>query len=310
VISSARGANELQVSTGVGDSGSGLATPVARNDSATVLEDSGAAVINVLGNDTVGADPVPAGSLITIVTLPLKGTAVAANGTVTYTPAANASGGDSFSYTVTVGALVSNVANVGISITAANDPPVAVNDAFNAVLNQTITLPVLANDLDLDGTAGMTVGVLNPVAPAGATVTNLGTAVSFQATAAGTYTFTYQPRDAAGALSANTGTVTVIVAGQETITIAQAEYRRGQGRLRLSGTVSPVTNPPQRLEVRWANGSNTISIVATPVADAVGNWAIDIRNAAGIQNPDNSGATSVRVTSPGGGTATVGISFR
>jgi hypothetical protein len=315
VRSSARGANEFQVSTGVGDTGSGTATPVARNDSAKVVEDSGANTINVLINDTVGTIPVPGSSLVTIVTPPLKGAAVVFTDTdsinkVRYTPALNASGGDSFRYNVDVGGLVSNVANVGINITADNDPPVAVNDTFNAVLNVSITLPVLANDLDVDGTAGMTVGVLNPVTPATATVTNLGNAVSFLATAAGTYTFTYQPRDAAGTLSANTATVTVIVAGQETVQITLAEYRRNQGRLRLTGTVAPVANPPQRMEVRWANGTNTISIVATPVADAAGNWAVDIRGATGIQNPDNSGATQVRVTSPGGGAATANIAFR
>jgi hypothetical protein len=310
VASSALGVNEMQVSTGVGSSGPGATVPVAANDSVTVAEDSGATLINVLANDTIGGNPIPAGSIVTLVAQALRGTAVVnVGGTISYTPNANANGNDSFTYAVSVNGISSNVANVAVTVTPVNDPPVAVNDSFTGFAGQTVTLPVLANDLDVDGPADI-VAVTNLTQPVGATVTAAGGAVSFLAATAGTYTFTYRAQDAAGAISANSATVTVVVAATETVNITLSEYRRNQGRLRLTGTVTPVTNPPQRLEVRWANGTNTISVVATPVADALGNWAVDIRNATGIQNPDNSSATQVRVTSPGGGSRTAAITFR
>jgi hypothetical protein len=312
VTSSARGANEFQVSTGVGGTGPGATVPSAVNDSKTVAEDSGTSVIRVLDNDTVGGGPIPAGSIVSLTALPRLGSAlVDVDGTIRYTPNLNANGLDSLTYTVAVNGLVSNVASVTVTITPVNDPPVAVNDSFSAVANAQVSLPVLANDLDVDGAADLvTAANLTQPVPSTAVAAVVGNAISFIATAAGTYTFTYKPRDAAGAVSANTATVTVIVGASETVTITLAEYRRNQGRLRITGTVSPATNPPQRLEIRWANGTNTVSVVATPVADAVGNWAIDIRGATGIQNPDGTGATQVRVTAPAGGNATRPIAFR
>jgi hypothetical protein len=307
VTSSASGANELQVSTGVGGTGPGQTVPTAVNDAVTVAEDSGAQTIQVLGNDTFGGQAIPVGSVVTLASLPRLGTASAnADGTVRYTPNANANGSDSFTYTVAVNGLVSNAANVAVTITPANDPPVALNDSFNAFVNVAVPLAVLANDTDVDGAADLVaIDSLTAPTPAGATATVAGNAVSFLATTPGTYTFTYRAKDATGATSANTATVTVNVAGGETITVSRAEFRSGGARLRIEGTISPVTTPPQRLEVRWANGSNTVSVVATPVADAAGLWAVDLRGVTGIQDPRNSNATQVVVTSPAGGSSPV-----
>ncbi len=110
--------------TGVNDA------PVAVNDTASTAEET-AVSGNVLGNDT----DVDTGTTLTatLVASPAHGAVTLnADGSFTYTPAANFSGTDSFTYTASDGTAVSNVATVTITVTAVNDAPVAVNDAATA----------------------------------------------------------------------------------------------------------------------------------------------------------------------------------
>ena len=71
-------------------------------------------------------------------------------GVVTYTPAANYKGPDSFTYKVkdNTGAY-SNVATVSINV---NVPPLAVSDTVTTYKNNPVVINVLANDSDSDGT--------------------------------------------------------------------------------------------------------------------------------------------------------------
>jgi hypothetical protein len=304
VTSSARGANVFNVRTSTGSSGAGTTVPTAVNDAFLVQEDTLGNILAIVDNDTSGGLPIPAGFTVILTALPQKGQAqVNADGTVSYTPNPNVNGADSFAYTVTTSGIVSNQASVTVSIAPVNDAPVAFNETLNAFAGLTAALPVLANDTDVDGQADITavanVSAVTTISGTGtATAGASGKLVNFTATAAGTYTFTYKAQDLGGALS-NTATATVVVAAAETITVTLADFRsNSSGRLRFTGTITPVTNPPQRLEIRWNNGSNTVSIVATPVADALGNWLVDIRPAQGIQDPRNSGATQYKVTGP------------
>lgn len=79
---------------------------------------------------------------------------IAADGSYTYTPPTNFNGTDSVNYTVTDGEF-SDVGTLTINVAPANDAPVAVDDAVNAVedtvLNSAIDLD--ANDYDIDGDA-------------------------------------------------------------------------------------------------------------------------------------------------------------
>src|SRR5207249_2120004 len=74
----------------------------------------------------------------------------------TYTPAPNYDGGDSFTYKANDGALDSNVATVAITVTAVNDPPVAVNDAFTTAEDTAVSGNVLTNDTDVDAGTTLT----------------------------------------------------------------------------------------------------------------------------------------------------------
>src|SRR3954447_322130 len=96
--------------------------PVAGADTLSVLEDSGTTTIAVLANDR--DDPTQT-LTVTGVTSPGHGVAaVIAGGTaVTYAPAADYFGSDSFTYTVSDGHGASAVGVVSISVTGVNDAP-------------------------------------------------------------------------------------------------------------------------------------------------------------------------------------------
>ena len=96
--------------------------PTAVDDSATIAEDSGANTINVLANDSdVDGDALA----VTAVTQGAHGS-VANNGTsVSYTPAHDFFGSDSFTYTIGDGNGGTDTATVHVTVTNVNDPPVA-----------------------------------------------------------------------------------------------------------------------------------------------------------------------------------------
>ncbi len=137
--------------------------PVANDDSDTVAED-GSVAINILGND-IDLDGTLDPSRIQItgtasagdpLVVPGEGTWTinTATGEITFTPEADYTGPvTDISYTVEDNSgAVSNPATVSVSITAVNDIPVAVADSDTVFEDSLITIDVLANDSDLDGT--------------------------------------------------------------------------------------------------------------------------------------------------------------
>jgi hypothetical protein len=290
------GTNDYQVTSTLNTTPSAT-KPLAVNDAVTTNEDT-PVTIAVLANDTVNGGPIPAGSTVTITAVPQLGTAVVnADGTIGYTPNLNASGADGLSYTVTVAGQTSTAASVTITITPVNDVPTAVNDTTQAVVNVSTTINLLTNDTDPDGQADLaTVQIVTPPA-AGATATVVaGTGnVTFTATVAGVYTFTYRAVDRAGALSANTATVTVTVAGAEAIQNMTATYRLGQARWIVSGTDTLPAG--QTITIAYANGTASGTVIGTAVVGANGSWLLDLRGVTGNLNPRNVGATQVRATS-------------
>jgi VCBS repeat-containing protein len=130
-------------------------TPVAVSDAYTTSEDTPLTVAapGVLANDTdADGDPLVA----TMLVAPTNGTvALAPNGALVYTPNANFNGTDSFTYTATDGIATSAPATVTITVTAVNDAPVAIPDAYAATEDTPLIVNaatgVLANDTDVDG---------------------------------------------------------------------------------------------------------------------------------------------------------------
>ncbi|WBA17510.1 VCBS domain-containing protein [Salinivibrio kushneri] len=92
--------------------------PMATDDTATGLEDSGAIVIDVLANDI---DPDGGTLTITNATVPAEqGTVDIVNGKLEFTPASNFNGEATLSYTVSDG-VTTDTANATVTIEAVND---------------------------------------------------------------------------------------------------------------------------------------------------------------------------------------------
>jgi len=164
--------------------------PVALDDSATAAEDSAAAAIDVLANDT-DADAGP--KTISTVTQPANGTVVATGGTagartgLTYQPDANycndppGTTPDTFTYELNGG----STATVSVTVTCADDPPVAVNDSDTVAEDAAATaISVLSNDTDIDAGPMTITSVTQPAN---------GTVVATGGTAGARTGLTYEP---------------------------------------------------------------------------------------------------------------------
>src|SRR5204862_209775 len=112
--------------------------PVAINDSYTTAEDTtlNVAAAGVLANDTdMDGDALNA----VLASQPTHGTlTLNSNGSFSYTPAANYNGPDSFTYKANDGQADSGIATVSITITGANDAPVALNDTYTTAEDTTL----------------------------------------------------------------------------------------------------------------------------------------------------------------------------
>ncbi|MFY8282904.1 tandem-95 repeat protein [Pseudoalteromonas sp. SSMSWG5] len=125
--------------------------PIALGDEITTDEDM-AVEIDVVANDKdIDSNDAIDLSTLEVVTLPENGDAKVSNELIIYTPKANFSGSDSFTYRIAdkAGAF-SKSATVLITIGEINDAPVASADTFE--LNEDIPtiLSILDNDVDVD----------------------------------------------------------------------------------------------------------------------------------------------------------------
>src|SRR5262249_45611558 len=120
--------------------------PVAVNDTATTPEDT-AVTIPVLANDT-DVD----GDVLTITAAPTTNGTVSVVGTnLLFLPATNFNGSVPLNSTISDGQGGTASAVVTVTVTPVNDPPVAANDTAATPEDTAVTIPVLANDSDVDG---------------------------------------------------------------------------------------------------------------------------------------------------------------
>jgi DNA/RNA endonuclease G (NUC1) len=124
-------------------------TPAAAADVTTTDEDA-AATVNVLANDSdIDGD----GLSVTAVTQGAHGAVTNQGGSVTYTPAPNFNGADTFTYTVSDSHGGSASATVTVTVAPVNDAPVAVADSASTDEDTPVVIDVRANDADVDGDA-------------------------------------------------------------------------------------------------------------------------------------------------------------
>lgn len=205
--------------------------PVAVNDSRTINEDTNA-VFNVVANDTDVDGQVVASTVdLDIATPGIQSSlsvpegefAVDSDGVVTFVPLTNFFGSVTISYTVNDNeGATSDPATITITVNAVNDPPIANNDVENTSQNVPVTINILANDIDVDGTINPVTVDLLPSTPAVADKTRTVASGTYSVDNAGVVTFTpvasfsgtssitYTVKDNLGATS-NAATISVLV---------------------------------------------------------------------------------------------------
>jgi len=156
--------------------GAPVARPTAVADSYATSEDTPLHVpmYGVLTNDS----PAPPAVQAMYGTRPGKGSlTLNADGSFDYTPNANASGADSFTYRAIDGTVLSDEALVTIDIAPVNDVPVALDDFYYVTMNSSSTVTsgafivappgVLQNDTDVDAAGPLTAANIGALQNAG-----------------------------------------------------------------------------------------------------------------------------------------------
>lgn len=141
--------------------------PVLVNDAITVSEDS-TTNIPALANDS----DVDGDVLVLISVSTTNGTATLTGTNVVYTPALNFHGTNVLTYQASDGA-VTNSATITVIVAPVNDAPLLVNDFMLVYDQSTNTIPVLANDSDVDGDLLTLVSVLTTNGVAGVVSSNV-----------------------------------------------------------------------------------------------------------------------------------------
>jgi len=211
-------------------------TPSATAQSVSGNEDA-AQSITLAGSD-------PEGSSLTyaLASNPSHGSASLSGNTVTYTPAANYNGTDSFTFTVSDGAATSSAATVSITINAVNDTPSATAQSVSG--NEDAAQSITLAGSDPEGSS-LTYALASNPSHGSASLS--GNTVTYTPTADynGSDSFTFTVSDGAATSSAATVSITVTavndtptataqsVSGNEdaaqAITLAGGRPRRGHG---------------------------------------------------------------------------------
>lgn len=174
--------------------------PIAMGQSLTTLEDI-ALAITLTGTDVEGSALTG-----TIVTPPAHGTLSGGGANLVYTPTANYSGPDSFTFKVNDGSVDSAPATVSITVNPVNDGPVANPQSLTTAYNTPVAVTLAGSDADGDA---LTFSVVS--SPANGTLSGvLPNLVYTPATGStGTVSLTFKVSD--GALESATTTVTITV---------------------------------------------------------------------------------------------------
>jgi VCBS repeat-containing protein len=288
--------------------------PVAAGDAFSTAEDT---VLTVPAPGVLGNDTDPDGNPLTaaVVTGPGHGTlSLNANGTFTYTPAADFAGSDTFTYRASDGTLTSNVATVTITVTATNDAPTAAADIYDTPEDTALTIAapgVLGNDSDPDSST-LTAAVVT--GPGHGTLTlNANGAFTYTPAANfnGTDTFTYRASD--GSLTSDPATVTITVTAVNdaptlavapggacgsndrsgTINLAVGDVDGGTLTLSVASNSNPALVPNGN--VVFASSDTSHTMTATTVAGGTGTAILTVKVS------DGQATATVTVTVRAGG---------
>ncbi|BBO82779.1 hypothetical protein DSCO28_33450 [Desulfosarcina ovata subsp. sediminis] len=258
--------------------------PDAIDDTFSVSEDSADNVLDVLDGDI---DPDDGDTMtITAVGSTDNGGSVTNNGTnITYTPAADFTGTETFTYTIEDSQHITDTATVTVTVGNVNDAPVASDDSYVVTQNTTNnSLPVLGNDSDTENDTLTITGVSTPAH--GSARTDDGVTVTY--TPENDYTgddsFTYTINDGNGGTDTATVSITVeplnhtpeftsepctgAVVDQEAVYRISAEDVEGD-EITITGDI------PSWLTL-IDNGDGTAYLYGTPSSEDVGEHAVSL----------------------------------
>ena len=265
-------------------------TPVANAQAVTTAEDSPRA-ITLSGNDIDG-DSLTYG----VVAAPAHGTVTGTAPNVTYTPAANYSGSDSFTFKVNDGKADSGAAAVTITVTPVNDPPMADPQSVTTARNTAKAITLTGSDVDGDA---LTYSVVTP--PVHGSLTGTPPAVTYTPAANynGSDSFTFKVND--GAVDSNVATVTITVqppvnqapivnAGPDQVAVLSKS-------LTLNGSATDDGLPNGVLTIAWskvsgpgtAQFSSPNKAVTTVTFNRIGNYTLRLRatDGGGLSSSDD-----------------------
>jgi hypothetical protein len=186
--------------------------PVATAKSIATSEDLAVAVV-LAGSDLEG-DSLS----YEVTTAPTKGTLAGTPPNLSYRPAANVSGSDSFKFRVKDGALLSAEATINLSITAVNDLPVANARAASTAEDTPVAVTLTGTDVE-----GSSLTYLIGTPPAKGTLSGSPPNVIYTPAlnASGPDSFTFQVRD--GAANSAPATVSLSVSAVNDVPVANAQ---------------------------------------------------------------------------------------
>jgi VCBS repeat-containing protein len=182
------------------------AAPTATSSSVVTDEDTTVQVTLIPSN------PDNATLTYSIVSNGNKGIATITNpstGAFVYTPDANTTGTDSFTFKATVGVSNSNKATITVTIVAVNDPPVSMQESLTTNEDTPVSGTLMAVDADLQP---LTYSIVNNGSMGNAAITNPSTGAFVYTpdpNANGTDSFSFLASD--GLVNSNVSTVTITI---------------------------------------------------------------------------------------------------
>ena len=245
-------------------------TPTATAQSVSTNEDAAKSIT------LAGSDPDGDSLTYALVSNPSHGSASLSGSTVTYTPAANYNGSDSFTFTVSDGTATSSAATVSITVAAVNDAPTLSSIGNKSVAEgSALSFSLSGSDPDGDGLSYSVSGN-----PSGSSLSGTSFNWTPDSNAAGTYNVTFTVNDGNGGSVSETITITVgnVVLNQNPILSSIGHQTpNAEGVFSLSLSASDGDGDALTYTVTGNPSGSTLSGSSfrwTPSRDQVGTYSV------------------------------------
>jgi uncharacterized repeat protein (TIGR01451 family) len=213
-----------------------------------------------------------------IVSAPAHGALSGSGSAVTYTPAANYSGADSFTFRVNDGFVNSNEATVTIAVAAVNDPPAATPQSVSLAQNSSLGIVLTGTDIE---NGALTFAIASAPSHGSLSGTGANRTYTPQSGYSGTDSFSFTVND--GVATSPAATVSIVVtpvnsapvlvtpiadvnvADQSTSTVLNLTATFTDANLPFGDTLtySTVSNTnPSLVTTSWAGGMLTLGLAA------------------------------------------------